>query len=63
MHNNNNYTLSGVQCNSAHSQHRDHKCQSQTVKYKSSTKTIHFLQSIKNYSTTWQMTNGIKLIL
>lgn len=31
MHNNNNYTLSGVQCNSAHSQHRDHKCQSQTV--------------------------------
>lgn len=27
MHNNNNYTLSGVQCNSAHSQQGDHKWQ------------------------------------
>lgn len=57
MHYNNNYTLSGVQCISAYSQQGDHKCQSQTLKYKSSTKTNHFLQSINN------LINGIKLIL
>lgn len=63
MHNNNNYTLSGVQCNSAHSQQRDHKCQSQTLKYKSSTKTNHFLQSINNLANDkWNQIDSLIIL-